>query len=141
MMVFKFLIICLLISLIIYVESSDNKNIRFAICMTGQLIRLELGSKIKNLINSNLIEGFHVSFFIFLDNDFAHIKAVKAKDRVSTKNALYIKFNNKTLDTLIRSKITQENKAYENFNLYIRLEPPPQNKFLVRLLIIFTERI
>ena len=112
------------------IEISQEAKVRFAICVTGQLVRLELGSKIKNLISTNLVKGYHISLFILLDNDIEHIKAVKFKRRHTSKTSLYAKFSNDTLYSLIFDQVAKMAPT-ENFKLYTRLEPPFQANFLV----------
>ena len=46
-----------------------NSDSRVAICVTGQLARLELGSKIHRLVVPNLHRGSEVGLFIRLDSE------------------------------------------------------------------------
>ena len=91
-----YLIIVYTIIIILSKNTCFSQNIldqstqtRYAICLTGQLVRLELGSKIKNLIANNLKNNVHISLFILLDNDISNVKATKFKDRIKPDDALY----------------------------------------------------
>ena len=130
---FKYLLILSFITIITCHELVETKvsQIRFAICLNGQLVRLELGSKIKNLINYNLKKGFHISLFVLLDNDVSHLKGAKDKFRIKKKDSLYSKFDNDSMTSLIKHYITKK-ATEEDFKLYVRLEPPLQNRFLVK---------
>lgn len=103
---------------------------RFAICLTGQLARLELGSKIHNLLNTNLRKGYHLGLFVILDNDLGSIKAVKDKSRFTAEKALYANFTAGGLVKLIRDQTIQTNHT-NNFESYVRLEKPKVQKFTI----------
>ena len=45
-----------------------GEGARVAVCLTGQLLRLELGSKLQNLILTNLHLDHEVHLYILLDN-------------------------------------------------------------------------
>ena len=107
---------------------SPDSIFRFAICLTGQLVRLELGSKILNLINTNLEKGFKISLFILLDNELDNVKAVKHIDRFKSENALYRNSSSEDLEKLIVHGISP-NVNSSNFKVRVRLEPPIQNKY------------
>jgi len=47
--------------------TSNPSQLRMVICMTGQLSRLELKSKIKNVIGNNKLKGHHIDVVVILD--------------------------------------------------------------------------
>jgi hypothetical protein len=108
-------------------QKAADESLRFAICLTGQVVRLELGSKIENLLNTNLKKGFHISLFILLDNELDHVKAVKDKNRFTSEKAIYA--NHSAVD--IQSLILKQVSNSANLTVHVRLEPPKQAKFVV----------
>ena len=71
------LISLILILIIVTVISKDDKNdnidsnkkLNLAFCLTGQLARLELLSKINNIFIANAQKGNRVDVFVLLDNN------------------------------------------------------------------------
>ena len=50
-------------------ESNSDKKLNLAFCLTGQLARLELLSKINNIFIANAQKGNRVDVFVLLDNN------------------------------------------------------------------------
>ena len=77
-------------------DSHLQSSMRIAICLTGQLLRLEVISKIKNLIAYNSVHlGHKVDVFILLDNDI--IEAKQTYWRHDYSNSIYRNMTTKTL--------------------------------------------
>ena len=69
------IIISLLLNELIAINNNDNrKELRIAFCVTGQLARLELASKVYNIFIENAKLGHRVDVFIFLDPDITDVK-------------------------------------------------------------------
>lgn len=112
---------------------SSQHNSSIAICITGQLIRLELGSKIENLVKVNLRTGHHIDLFVLLDNQLEKHKAVKRANRYSPDNCLYRNMTADKMMHLINSQISIEytNTSAPKFSCRIRLEPPKRTSFVL----------
>lgn len=109
------------------VAKSSTNITHVAICLTGQLIRLELGSKIENLITTNLERGLHISLFVLLDNDISHGKFTKS-ERSSSRFAIednpYINITSDGLSDSIRKQVPPMYESVDRFRVYTRLEAP-----------------
>jgi hypothetical protein len=125
-----------------YSQTDANNSIsrtHGAICLTGQLVRLELASKVFNLIVPNLIEGFHVSLFVLLSDDVKHHRAAKLlqANRFNEQTSLYSNFSATDLKAKvwdrIREALDKKNRSssIDNFELHVRLEPPMQENFTI----------
>ena len=69
------IILCYEVDRLIAIDNSyDRKELRLAFCVTGQLARLELASKVYNVFLENAKLGHRVDVFIFLDPDITDIK-------------------------------------------------------------------
>jgi len=115
----------------------SNINPRIAICLTGQLIRLELGSKLDNLIRPNLDKGLGIDLYVLLDNELEKAKGVKDEMReLLSLNTVYkyYRFRQKDLEreieeyVLYRSVIKSE-ASQPPFRVFVRLEPPMKSNF------------
>lgn len=106
-------------------RSAEHKN--FAVCLTGQLVRLELGSKITNFIIPNLELGHRISLFILLDSLVNEVKGAKRVNRFDAKQALYANFTSDQLHLWIHRHIPSH--LMVNFKLYVRVEPPLSSSF------------
>ena len=108
-------------------DSNDNKKMRIAFCLTGQLARLELLSKIKNIFVANVKAGHTVHLFMLLDNE----KEVKQTYwRYDYSGTPYINYNTKKMEDFIEKKLLPY-KMGDNFLARVRLEPRSQDEFEV----------
>lgn len=133
MLINVFYNIIILVILADYYILSAKQNVQkvqpvhLAFCLTGQLARLEILSKIHNIFVPNAQLGHQVDIFILLDNQVEEIKQTFWKfDYSSTP---YVNFDSNTLSKLIDKNL----KPYGNLNInyYIRLEPPSQIEYEV----------
>lgn len=74
-----YFLLCVITTIEIYgIETSTfrkrGRKLRIAIHITGQLARLELQSKIENVISTNLNIGHTVHIYFALDNDIKNVK-------------------------------------------------------------------
>ena len=107
--------------------STASLTADYAICLTGQLVRLELGSKIQNLLQPNLMNGHSISLFVLLDNDVNEVKGVKNSRRFLPERTLYSNYDARNLvDTISRYF---RNRNYK-FSLRVRFEKPGVKEFL-----------
>ena len=109
-----------------------------AICLTGQLLRLELGSKIENLVKTNIDHGHNVSLFILLDGDHKS-KAVKIANRFDVDTSIYYAFNNnhssitgsKLLEDIIYGAVLYKKPTRAKaFSVKVRITMGPKHKYL-----------
>jgi hypothetical protein len=106
-------------------RSTEHKS--FAVCLTGQLVRLELGSKITNFIIPNLELGHRISLFILLDSLVNEVKGAKRANRFNVQQAFYAGFTSDQLRLWIYGHIPSY--LMVNFKLYVRVEPPASSSF------------
>ena len=95
---------------------------RIAICLSGQLARLELGSKIARMIRPNLEKGHHISLYVVLDNGneikYSHPTFYKSK----YMDGIYSGISELNLTKLINDSVyTQQNFS---FSLQVSIHPP-----------------
>ena len=108
-------------------NDNNDKKMRIAFCLTGQLARLELLSKIKNIIVPNVKAGHTVHLFMLLDNE----KDVKQTYwRYDYSGTPYINYNTKKMEDFIEKK-TSPYKMGDKFLARVRLEPRSQDEFEV----------
>ena len=106
------------------------RSLRIAFCVTGQLARLELHSKIKNVIAANANLGHTVHTFVYLDDEVDNVKQTYWKFNYST--SLYGTFSSQVLKTFIDTKIGEAKvDRRHNIKTWVRLEPPPRYNFEV----------
>lgn len=105
----------------------DRDKIKYAICLTGQLLRLELGSKLKHIVEANLNKDLFLSLYLVLDSEVKEHKAVKNKNRYRLEDAIYANHSTQSLYQVIKDFI-----PHSSFTIHVRLEPPTQKTFLVR---------
>ena len=104
------------------------KPLRIAFCITGQLARLEILSKIKNVLLKNAEVGHTPHVFIFLDDDVQNVK--QTYWRYDYKSSLYGMYKPSDLKELIDTSI-KELKNHEKMKTFVRFEAPPRNVFEV----------
>ena len=79
------------------------RALRIAFCVTGQLARLELHSKITNVIAANANIGHTVHTFVYLDDEVDNVKQTYWKFNYST--SLYGSFSSEVLKSFIEGKM------------------------------------
>jgi hypothetical protein len=123
----------------------DQSQMKIAICLTGQLVRLELLSKIHNLVAHNAVRlGHEIDLFVMLDNDIAVVKQTFWKFDYS--NSIFQNFTATNLHTYIEKNIaisvtqilteddiiTKKNYAFKpKITVRVILAPPTQNTFVM----------
>ena len=111
-----------------------------AICVTGQLARLELLSKIRNIVLPYLEDGHKVRMYVYLDSETADVGQTMWNFNYS--NTPHIKDDKSKLESFILSAMTQAaerrhlkpdqmREMLGNFFVLIRLEPIPRVVFQV----------
>lgn len=101
-----------------------KKTGKIAFLVTGQLARLELGSKIRNIFIPNHDAGNTVHVMIYLDNDINNVKQTFWKFNYS--DTPFVHYNEKMLsDYLVRRF------RGTNIKFWIKLGPPGQDKYEV----------
>ena len=107
---------------------NETKPLRIAFCLNGQLARLELYSKIKNIFIPNARIGNLVHVFIYLDNEVEHVKQTYWNYDYS--KAMYGSHSKKELKAVVDDAATQS-----GFKTRIRtrvlLQPPPRHVFAI----------
>jgi hypothetical protein len=106
--------------------SSDKLKVAF--CLTGQLARLELYSKVKNIFAPNVRAGNIVHVVIYLDNEIDNVKQTFWKFDYSDTP-----YRNHTAESL-ESEIHEMLKHMEiesEVKVWIKLSPPSQDKYQV----------
>jgi hypothetical protein len=108
-------------------NGAQNKALRIAFCVTGQLARLELHSKIKNVILANAEAGHVAHMFLYLDNEVNNVRQTYWKFNYSS--SLYGHYSEQNLKSYIDKSIDQKHE--NNVKTWVRLEPPPRFHFEV----------
>lgn len=130
---FVSLIVCALSQL----SSAGNvksERINIAICVTGQLSRLELGTKIDNLVVPNLKRNLGIQLFILLDNEVMDIKVTKHPERFTAKSPIYGKdMKGIEMEQMIWGYVNSTGviAGAKSFTVRARLEAPKRNKFVL----------
>ena len=84
-------------------------QMKIAVCLTGQLLRLEILSKLRYLMAHNTVQlGHRLDMFILLDNDVKEVKQTYWRHDYS--NAIYRNMTSSSLETFINTNL----KRYEN---------------------------
>lgn len=111
-------------------ELPKNKTMRIAFCLTGQLARLELASKLKNIFIVNSQLGHTAHLFILLDDNVKDIHQTFWNYDYS-KN-LFSSYNKSMLEQYMeRKKQTFPDLRNGRFNYWVRLEKPGQPYFQI----------
>jgi hypothetical protein len=118
-------------------KKNDYEPVRLAICLTGQLVRLELGSKLKYLIKPNLDQGMSVDLYIMLDNELERAKGVKDEERdILGAHTIYkdYRFREDDLTREVESYManytsTDNGMNTAQFHVHTRLSPPTKERF------------
>lgn len=109
-------------------QQRRGEKLKIAICLTGQLARLELMSKIVNIIIPNVKLGHTVHLFVLLDSDVAEVK--QTFWRYDYSEAPFASYDVKKMQGYIAKKVFDADLG----NLFVsrvRLESPSQNQFEV----------
>ena len=107
--------------------NNDDKPMRIAFCLTGQLARLELLSKIRNIFVPNAKKGHTVHMFMLLDNEDTVKQTYWRYDYSGTP---YANFNTKKMEDFVAKKVAPYELG-DKFLPRIRLEPRSQDVFEV----------
>lgn len=110
------------------IKNDDNKRIevikplRVAYCLTGQVSRLELISKVRNIFIPNAILNHSVDVFTLLDGNTSDIK--QTFWRFNYSNNIYTRFNASTMTKFIQYQVhdalIETPQAYAIANIRIR---------------------
>jgi hypothetical protein len=100
---------------------------KIAFCLTGQLARLELLSKLANIFIPNALKGNTVHVFMLLDNSPVVKQTFWRYDYSDTP---YANYNVKKMEEVIAKKLSGVNLG-NRFKARVRLEPNSQDVFEV----------
>ena len=135
-LIFAFLLISHFVNLLSYARNETNyvaeieppqpKSLRIAILLSGQLARLELLSKIVNIVIPNAKLGHTVHMFVLLDNEVEEVK--QTFWRYDYSSAPFATYNAKKMHAFIMKRVALANIG-DRFQSRVRLEPPSQNIF------------
>jgi len=107
---------------------NESKPLRIAFCVNGQLARLELYSKIKNIFIPNARIGNLVHVFIYLDNEVNNVKQTYWNYDYS--NSLYGSHSRKDIKAIVDDAATIT--GFRNrIRTRVLLQPPPRHVFPV----------
>ena len=107
---------------------NESKPLRIAFCVNGQLARLELYSKIKNIFIPNARIGNLVHVFIYLDNEVNNVKQTYWNYDYS--NSLYGSHSRKEIKAIVDDAATVT--GFRNrIRTRVLLQPPPRHIFPV----------
>ena len=109
-----------------FIEEKPLKPIKIAFCLTGQLARLELMTKIRNIFVPNINAGHEVHVIILLDNEIEKVKQTFWKFDYS--NAPYYNYNHKMLQNKLIEKFKEYN-IHDKIKSWIKLAPPIQSHY------------
>lgn len=120
-------------------QEGGSKRLRIAYCISGQLARLEVLSKIKNIIMPNAMAGHIAHVFVYLDDNSEGVK--QTFWRYNYTDNLYNHMNASVLksymDQRIQEKIlssmaAQQAGVHNRVRTWVRIESPAQNNFTLR---------
>ena len=107
---------------------NESKPLRIAFCVNGQLARLELYSKIKNIFIPNARIGNLVHVFIYLDNEVNNVKQTYWNYDYS--NSMYGSHNRKEIKAIVDDAATITGLR-SRIRTRVLLQPPPRHLFPV----------
>ena len=107
-------------------SSKKSEPLKIAFCLTGQLARLELWSKIANIFVPNVKAGHTVHLFVLLDNEVEQVK--QTFWRYDYSEAPFTNFDEKKMMAYFQKRTEKANLG-DKFVYRIRLEPPSQGTF------------
>lgn len=106
----------------------SKKPLKIAFCITGQLARLEILSKIKNVLIKNAEVGHIAHAFIYLDDEVENVK--QTYWRYNYSSSLYGMYNSHDLKKFIEKSVKHYGYL-EHIETFIRFEAPPRDNFEV----------
>ena len=104
-------------------QMNSTNRLRVAVCLTGQLLRLEIISKVRHLLAYNIaVLGHQVDLFVLLDNNITAAKQTFWRHDYS--NALYKNATTKTLHKFIEKELKFSINSWRNegFNKFDRVQ-------------------
>ena len=104
-----------------------SQTLRIAFCITGQLARLEILSKLKNVILPNVNLGHTTHLFLLLDDQVDNVKQTFWKFDYS--KSLYGRYTAQKLKSFIDKKVVTFNHHHNKVKTWVRLEPPSREYF------------
>jgi hypothetical protein len=111
------------------IRMPSPKPINMAFCLTGQLARLELSSKIRNIFIPNAELGHNVHIFILLDSEVDKIKQTFWKFDYS--DSPFLQYDRERLERYLADKVAPYPTAQQHIKYWIRLESPVQAHYQV----------
>ena len=126
-------------------ELNSKQSLKVAVCLTGQLLRLEVLSKVRNLIAFNSVYlGHEMDVFVLLDNNITDAKQTFWRHDYSS--SLYKNMTTKTLQRYfekhVRLSMSQlkaessilklKKRASTPVTIRVVLEPPTQMNYTIR---------
>lgn len=109
-------------------NSTHVKPLNIAFCLTGQLARLEIKSKVKNIFTPNARQGNTVHVMVYLDDEIHKVK--QTFWRYDYSNTPYINYTTEMLADEFYN-LMKEMKIEESVSMWIQLAPPSQEKYEV----------
>lgn len=103
-----------------------SQTLRIAFCITGQLARLEILSKLKNVILPNVNLGHTTHLFLLLDDQVDNVKQTFWKFDYS--KSLYGRYTAHKLQSFIDKKLMTFHH-HNKVKTWVRLEPPSREYF------------
>jgi hypothetical protein len=125
--------------------SDSQRKLRVAVCLTGQLLRLEVLSKIRNLIAYNSVYlGHKMDVFVMLDNNITDAKQTFWREDYS--NSIYKNMTTRMLQKYFEkhvklsisnlkaesSSLKQKKWSLSPVAIRVVLEPPTQMNYTIR---------
>ena len=110
------------------VKQSASDKLKIAFCITGQLARLEIFSKLKNVILPNIQLGHTTHLFLLLDDQVDNVKQTFWKFDYS--KSLFGHHTADGLKSFIEKRVLKFNHHDKHkVQTWVRLEPPPREYF------------
>lgn len=103
-----------------------SQTLRIAFCITGQLARLEILSKLKNVILPNVNLGHTTHLFLLLDDQVDNVKQTFWKFDYS--KSLYGRYTAHKLQSFMDKKLMTFHH-HNKVKTWVRLEPPSREYF------------
>ena len=114
----------------LFSSSEPIKPLKIAICLTGQLARFEILSKIKNVFFANADLGHTVHVFILLDNNVTDVKQTFWRYDYSTNP--YSKMTRQDLKAFIDSRVEKAGYSFDQIRVRTKFAFPAQRNFTIR---------
>lgn len=115
-----------------YVHAASRKDemkpINIAFCLTGQLARLELLSKIRNIFIPNAKLGHKVHIFMLLDDEVEQIKQTFWKYDYS--DSPFLNFDADRMKGYLHKKFSAAGVS-DNVRFWVRMESPVQSHYQI----------